>query len=76
MDGKVCQNIKPPTPTYISYSVQLSTWGRLEDEATYGFYTFCYMLVVLKSFLNKTKFNCFKKMSVFFILIASKNIKI
>ena len=34
------------------------------------------MLLVLKSFLNKTKFDCFKKMSIFFILNASKNIKI
>ena len=31
MDGKICQNIKPPTPTHIPSSVQLSTWGRLED---------------------------------------------
>ena len=29
--GKICQNIKPPTPTHIPSSVQLSTWGRLED---------------------------------------------
>ena len=34
------------------------------------------MLIVLKSFLNKTKLNCFKKMSIFFILNASKKIKI
>ena len=27
MDGKICQNIKPPTPTHIPSSVQLSTWG-------------------------------------------------
>ena len=31
VDGKICQNIKPPTPTRIPSSVQLSTWGRLED---------------------------------------------
>ena len=31
MDGKICQNIKPPTPTHIPFSVQLSTWGRLQD---------------------------------------------
>ena len=31
VDGKICQKIKPPTPTHIPYSVQLSTWGRLED---------------------------------------------
>ena len=31
MDGKICQNIKPPTPKHIIYSVQLSTWGKLED---------------------------------------------
>ena len=31
MDGKICQNIKPPTPTHIPALVQLSTWGRLED---------------------------------------------
>ena len=29
--GKICQNIKPPSPTHISSSAQLSTWGRLED---------------------------------------------
>ena len=34
------------------------------------------MLIVLKRFLSKTKFNCFKKMSIFFILTASKNIKV
>ena len=31
MDGKICQNIKPLPPTNIPSSVQLSTWGRLED---------------------------------------------
>ena len=31
MDGKICQNIKPPTSTLIPSSLQLSTWGRLED---------------------------------------------
>ena len=31
MDDKICQNIQLPTPTHISSSVQLSTWGRLED---------------------------------------------
>ena len=31
MDDKICQNIKPPTPTRIPSSVQLSTWGILED---------------------------------------------
>ena len=31
MDGKICQNIKSPTPTHILSSVQLSTWGRFED---------------------------------------------
>ena len=50
MDGKTCQNIKRPTPSHIPSSVQLSTWGRLEDLG-YSFYTFCYMLIVLKSFL-------------------------
>ena len=50
-DIKICQNIKPPTPTHIPSSVPLSTWGRLEDSATNSFYTFCYMLIVLKSFL-------------------------
>ena len=34
------------------------------------------MLIVLKSFLNKTEFNCFKNMFIFFILTASKIIKI
>ena len=31
MDGRICQNIKPPTPTHIPSSVQLSTCRRLED---------------------------------------------
>ena len=31
MDGKICQNIKPPTPTHVPSSVQLSTWRTLED---------------------------------------------
>ena len=31
MDSKICQNIKPPTPTQI-------LWGRLEDENTNSFY--------------------------------------
>ena len=30
-NGKICQNIKRPTPTHIPSSVQLSTWGKLED---------------------------------------------
>ena len=41
MDGQICQNIKPPTPTHIPSSVQLSTWERLENQATNSFYTFC-----------------------------------
>ena len=52
MDGKICQNIKSPTPTHSPSSVQLSTWGRLEDSATNSFYTCCCMLIVLKSFLR------------------------
>ena len=68
MNGKICQDIKPPTPTHISSSVQLSTWGRLEHYATNSFYTFCHMLIVLKKFfVSNTKFNCFKKMSIFFL---------
>ena len=31
MDGKICQDIKTPTPTHIPSSVRLSTWRRLED---------------------------------------------
>ena len=31
MDDKIFQNIKSPTPTHTPFSVQLSTWGRLED---------------------------------------------
>ena len=49
---------------------------RLEDYSTYGSYTFCYMLIVLKSYFNKTKFNCFNFFFHFFILTAYKNIKI
>ena len=51
MDGKVCQKVKPPTPTKFLSSVQLSTWGRLKDRLQRDFYTFCYMLIALKSFL-------------------------
>ena len=31
MNGKICQKVKPPTPTQFLSSVQLSTWGRLKD---------------------------------------------
>ena len=31
MEVKICQNIKTPTPTHIPSSVQVSTWGRLQD---------------------------------------------
>ena len=75
MDGKICQNIKPLTPRRIPSSVQLSTWGRLEDKAT-KFLQFLFMLTILKSFLNKTKFKCFNKISIVFILTAFKNVKI
>ena len=76
MYDKVCPNIKTPTPTHIPSSVQLSTWGRLGDSATNSFYTFCYMLIVLKSFLwAKQYLTVLKKCSFFFILSASKNIK-
>ena len=37
---------------------------------------YIYINIVLKSFLSKTKFNCIKKMAIFFILTGSKNIKI
>ena len=77
-DGKTCQNIKPPTPTQILSSVQLNTWGtwgKLEDQAANSFYTFCYMLIVLKRFLSKTKFNCFKKMSIFSYSLLQKILK-
>ena len=52
MDGKVFQNIKPPTPARNTSSVQLSTWGRLEDQATYGFYNFFDVLIA--TFSNKS----------------------
>ena len=74
MDGKICQNIKALTLAHIPFSVQLSTWGRL------GYKQFLYSLLYVnnlkKFFVSKTKINCFKKMSIFFILIASKDIKI
>ena len=31
MGGTICQNIKCSTLTHIPSSVQLNTWGRLED---------------------------------------------
>ena len=31
MDGKICQNIKSPSPTHTPSLVQLSIWGRLKD---------------------------------------------
>ena len=44
-------NIKPPTIlTHVPSSVQLNT-----SHVIYGFYTFCYTSIILKSFLNKTK---------------------
>ena len=67
MDGKICQNIKPPTTIHIPSSVQLSTWGRLEDWATNSFYTSCYML---KSFLWAKQ-----NLTVFTKCQTSKNIK-
>ena len=77
MDSKICQNIKPPTLTHIPFSVQLSTWGRLEDQARNSFYTFCYMLIVLKCLLaSKTKFNCFKKMYIFSYSLLPKIFKL
>ena len=43
MDGKICQNIKPPTSTRIPSSLQLSTWGRL------GYIRFLYFLLFQKN---------------------------
>ena len=31
-DGKICQNIKPPTPTHIPFSVRLSICGGGGEE--------------------------------------------
>ena len=77
MDGKICQNIKHPTHTNIPSSVQLSTWGRLDDQATNSFYTFCYILIVLKRFfVSKAKFNCFEKMSIFSYSLLPKILKL
>ena len=72
MDGKICQNIKPPTPTLIPSSAQLSTWGirRL------GYKQFLYFLLYVKFFVSKTKFNCFKKMSVFSYSLLPKILKL
>ena len=73
MDGKICQNIK--LPTTILSSVQRKIPIRLEDYGTYGFYTFCYMLLILKSFFNETKFNCFNKISIFSYSLLPKILK-
>ena len=75
MDGKICQDIKTPTPTHIPSSVRLSTWRRLEHQATNSFYTFCYMLIVLKRFLWVKQNLTVLKNAHFFIITASKNIK-
>ena len=73
MDGNICQKIKRPTPTHILSLVKLNTWGRLEDQATNNFYTFCYMLIVLKSFLWAKQNLTVLKNVHFSILAASKN---
>ena len=66
MDGKICQNIKPPTPTHIPSLVQLSTWGRL------GYKQFFNFLLYVNSF---KKIFVSNKNVHFFIFTASKNIE-
>ena len=50
--------------------------GRIIRLGYVRFLYFFYMLIVLKRFLEKRKFNCFKKNVHFFILSPSKSIKI
>ena len=77
MYDKVCPNMKTPTPTHIPSSVQLSTWGRLGDSATNSFYTFCYMLIVLKSFLwAKQNLTVFEKCPFFHTQLLPKILKL
>ena len=77
MDGKICQNIKSPYSYTHSF---LSTVNHLEKIRRLGYKQFLYFLLYVNSlrklFASKAKFNCFKKMSIFLILTASKNIKI
>ena len=57
----------------------LSTANHLEKIRRLGYKQFLYFLLYVNSlkklFVSKVKFNCFKKMSIFLILTASKNIK-
>ena len=48
MDGKICQNIKPPTPTQISSSVY--TTKHLGKIRSLGYKQFLYFLLYSNSF--------------------------
>ena len=65
MDGKICQNIKPPTPAHSFHS----TTKHLGKIRRLGYKQFLYFLLYVSSlkklFVSKTKFNC----------CCSKNIK-
>ena len=77
MDSKICQNIKPPTLTHIPFSVQLSTWGKIRRLGQKQFlYFLLYVNSLKKFFVSKTKFNCFKKMSIFSYSLLPKILKL
>ena len=66
MDGKICQNIKPPTSTHILFSVQLTTWGKDQKIRLQTIFIFLLYVNILKIFfVSETKFNRFRKMSIF-----------
>ena len=76
MDGKICQNIKPPTLTHFF----LSTTKHLGKIRRLGYKQFLYFLLYVNSlkkfFVSKTKFNCFKKMSIFSYSLLPKIFKL
>ena len=76
MDGKICQNIKSPNSYTHSF---LSTVNHLEKIRRLGYKQFLYFLLYVNSlkkfFVSKTKFNCFKKMSIFSYSLLPKILK-
>ena len=76
MGGKLCQNIKPPTPKYISSSVY--TTKHLGKIRRLGYKQFLHFLLYVNSlkkiFVSKQNLTVLKNVH-FLILTAPKNIK-
>ena len=62
------------TQSFLSTAKHLQKIRRLGNKRL--LYFFLYANSLKKFFASKTKFNCFKKMSIFFMITAPKNIKI